>query len=135
MNQWIGALVGLTALLAFLGTGTVFVLSGRQKARLTTLEASNDDLRNDVGDRDRRITFLEHENAAKTAEIKALTAHVEALEKLKTGEAYFAAMHDQVEAHTSRTLANHEKILGELAVLRNQNRDMLALLADQRRKP
>ncbi len=49
MNQWIGILVGVTALLAFLGTGTVFVLSGRQKVRLSALEASNADLRNDVG--------------------------------------------------------------------------------------
>ncbi len=133
MNQWIGLLVGVTAVLAFLGTGTVFVLSGRQKVRLAALEASNADLRNDVTDRDRRIDFLEHENEAKTVEIAALHAQVDALEKLKTGEAYFAAMHDQVEAHTARVLANHEKILSELTVVRNQNRDMLALLADQRR--
>ncbi len=133
MNQWIGLLVGVTALLAFLGTGTVFVLSGRQKVRLGALEASNADLRNDVGDRDRRIEFLEHENEAKTTEIAVLHSQVDALEKLKTGEAYFAAMSEQVTAHTTKALANHEKLLGEVTVIRNQNRDMLALLADQRR--
>jgi len=132
VNELVGLLVGLTAVLAFLGTGTVFVLSGRQKVRLSALEASNDDLRNDVGDRDRRITFLESENAAKTKEIVALHLQVEALEKLKTGEAYFAAMHDQMEAHTAKVLANHEKILGALTIVRNQSKDILALLSDQR---
>jgi len=133
VNEWIGLLVGVTALLAFLGTGTVFVLSGRQKVRLGALEASNADLRNDVVDRDRRIDFLERENVTKTAEIAALNAQVVALEKLKTGEAYFAAMHDQVEAHTAKVHVTHEKMLGELEVVRNQSRDILAMLDDQRR--
>lgn len=133
MSQWVGLLVALTALLAFLGTGTVFVLSGRQKVRVDGLEKSNADLRNDVGDRDRRIEFLEHENQTKTAEIEALKAHVEALERMKTGEAFFQAVHDQVAAHSAKVLANHEKIMSEVGVLRAQNRDILRLLADQRR--
>jgi hypothetical protein len=134
LGTWVTLIVGLTALLAFLGTGTVFVLSGRQKARVDTLEKQNTDLRNDVLDRDRRIEFLETENEHKTASIQALESQVIALEKLKLGETYFQAMHDQVEAHSVRVIANHEKILGELQIIRGQNRDILALLADQRRQ-
>jgi hypothetical protein len=132
--DWIGLIVGGAAVLAFLGTGTVFVLSGRQKGRIDALEAQNKDLRNDRDDRDQRILFLEAENEAKTEKIKDLETHVIALEKMKMGEAYFSAMHDQVEAHTVRVLANHTKILGELEVVRAQNRDMLALLADHRNR-
>jgi predicted nucleic acid-binding Zn-ribbon protein len=128
LSTWVSLLVGTTAVLAFLGTGTVFVLSGRQKVRIDTLEHQNSDLRNDVGDRDRRIEFLEHENANKTHEIGDLRAHVKALERMKAGEAYFQAIHDQVEAHSAKVLANHARLESKLDAV-------LALLGDQRRKP
>lgn len=134
MSTWISLFVGVTAILAFLGTGTVFVLSGRQKVRIETLEHQNADLRNDVTDRDRRITWLEGENEAKTGLIDGLGHQVAALEKLKLGEAYFEAMREQIEAHSTKVLANDERILQEASVIRGQNRDILALLADHRRQ-
>jgi hypothetical protein len=127
LSTWVSLLVGTSALLAFLGTGTVFVLSGRQKVRIDTLEHQNSDLRNDVGDRDRRIEFLEHENVNKTIKIGDLEAHVKALERMKAGEAYFQAIHDQVASHSEKVLTNHARLEAKL-------NDVLALLSDQRRQ-
>jgi len=122
VNATLGTVVLAIAILTGLGAASAFLTSGRNRGRI-------DELRGDVADRDRRITFLEDENLRHEATgqrqeqvINHLQGEVETLRTLVTGQ-----------SGPTKELA--DLIRDRLSILDAKLDDLLALAGDKRTPP
>lgn len=126
MNGLLGYLVAAVAILSGIGAAAAFLSAGRQSGRITAL-------RGDIEDRDRRITFLEDENARHEETEKRQQDTIHDLQREVAG------LRDQVAGAAGPTKdlrdlvkAHHEKTTDSIGVVQTQLVDVLALLGDKR---
>lgn len=134
----IGTLVGL---LLALGMGTLFVSSGRQKGKSADAETAmaelrdvNTDLRNEITDKDRRLTAAEASLLRCHDSTDSLKRELDALGKVITAEAHIVALQDMV----AEALSVQQQVvrqLHELAATDVQIVERLEHVADRLDKP
>lgn len=90
---------------------------GAMRSRVTSLAATVGDLRGEVGDKDRQLTELHALRVLDAAEILRQGNDIDALQRLKTGEAHWTAISQELRAHHTASIEHwsaDEELLGRI---------------------
>lgn len=90
---------------------------GAMRSRVTSLAATVGDLRGEVGDKDRQIGELQALRVLDAAEILRQGNDIDALQRLKTGEAEWQAISQALKVHHAASLDHwsaDEELLGRI---------------------
>lgn len=124
-SSWLGSVVAVMAILAGAGSALAYLRASASKSRV-------DALRGDIGDRDKRIEFLEDENKRLSEECRSLLQKVDVLQGLATGRDHIDALTTELAALLKLLASNHQDSMATLELVLTRQNDVLMLLNDRR---